>query len=533
MKGIIKYIDIYGLKFNFTNFGNETYKTAVGGFFSVLTYVFLLVLIIIFGKPFFNNLDPNVIVQLLDQSFYPTMNPNFDNFPIAFRFENEQRGPANIGKTLYPFLQYVSMKRNNDGYMSVNSTKILNYTSCNKDIIKDPSVLQQLQNWSCVDWRGENYTLGGTWDAYSQFAFYFKLTIFYCQFDGINYSNCTDYNTLNNLLNAKSKIYLSMYIPSVSTVPSDYMKPLKPATSNIFFTLSPLLMRTDRYYYQTVEVEQDVGWFSESLKSFTGFSMEKRDTDLQIRTVDDYNDTGKIKTIATAVFVLNNKLQKISVNFSKIQTFAANVGGVLKIIMEFFRLLLYFLNSSMIYHDIVNKLSSYESFKNKMGKKPDEASLVSVHITHPKFNTSIFQNKKVEKKNQVLNQDYRSQEKIMGAIKYSNVNKSLLCCISDDNNSKLFKIKKIKIKEKLDIINYIRLASSYDIITKIILNKDQNTCLKFLSNGIEYFEPNSAFGDFNENEKLEVHKYLSTQITSQGEIDKKLIDKCHEIIKLI
>jgi hypothetical protein len=66
--------------------------------------------------------------------------------------------------------------------------------------------------------------------------------------------------------------------------------------------------------------------------------LEKRDTDTQIRTDEDYKDFFKIKTISTALFALGNRLVQIQVNFTKIPTIAANVGGVLKYSWSFFDL---------------------------------------------------------------------------------------------------------------------------------------------------------------------------------------------------
>jgi hypothetical protein len=528
MNKYLQLIDIYGFKFNFTNFGNTTYKTTIGGLFSILTFGFLVALFVIFGRPFFLHLDPNVIVQTIDQDFYPTMNANFEKFPIAFRFENEKKGPANISDSLFPFLEIVRMKRNEEGYMTVNYTKSLNYTRCTEDLIKEKSVLSQIKDWSCVDWRDDNYTLGGTWDTSSQFAFYFKITIFYCKYDGVKYSNCTDFNTLNKLLNDKTKIYLSMMIPSVSITPSDYDAPLKTAASNIFFTLSPLLMRTDRYYYQTVEINQDVGWFTESKRIFTGYSMDKRDTDLQIRTIEDYNDPTKIKTIATAVFVLNNKLQQISVNFSKIQTFAANVGGVLKIIMEIARILFYFFNSSFIFVDIFYKLSEYEinDKKIKVGKTEDFSS-ANITNTLNKLELSALPISPIVNVNNFVQKN--SMLKKVN-LNYSNKNSSAyffklkVCCCRRSSKYRLYQSGIEKIKMKLDIINYLRLCNSYEILTKILFKKDQLLCLKMLSNSSKKLDDYSAYGDMSRSELNDLETYLDQDPNKLSETDKKLLD---------
>lgn len=532
MNKLLQAVDIYGYKFNFTSFGNSTYKTSFGGIFSIITFGFLVALIVIFGRPFFLNLDPNVIVQTMDQDFYPTMNATLENFPIAFRFENEQRGPANISNSLFPFLQLVRMKKNEEGYMTVNYTKTLNYTRCTEDLIKDKSVLTQMKDWSCVDWRDDNYTLGGTWDTSSQFAFYFKITIFYCQYDGVKYSNCTDFNSLNNLLNAKSKIYLSLNIPSVSITPSNYDAPLKTSTSNIFFTLSPLLMRTDRYYYQTVEIDQDIGWFTESMRIYKGYSMDKRDTDLQIRTIEDYNDPTKIKTIATAVFVLNNKLQQISVKFSKIQTFAANVGGVIKIVMEISRIVFYFFNSYFIFIDIFSKLSGVNEVIKKSQKIQDFPS-VNMYINNNRSEVSsipisinIYRKQNLEKKSTIR------LAKSPSPTEYPNDNclNFKVCCRKKDAKYGIYRSGIEKIKIKLDIINYLRLCNSFEILTKTLFKKDSILCLKMLSNLPGVLEDCSVYGDMTNSELGDLQSYINSDPPKLNEAEMKLLEECKKKI---
>jgi len=100
-------------------------------------------------------------VQSGDLDYYPLIDANFTTFPIAFRFENEKRAKADIGSYLFPWLEIVRMKKNSDGYMSVVSTKNLNYTTCSSDNIKDPAILGQVDGWSCIDWTGTDKQLGG------------------------------------------------------------------------------------------------------------------------------------------------------------------------------------------------------------------------------------------------------------------------------------------------------------------------------------------------------------------------------------
>jgi len=538
----------------------------MGGFFSLVTIIFLVVLIVIFGRPFLNKQDPNVIVQSSDLEYYPLMQANFTNFPIAFRFENEKRAKAEIGSYLFPWLELVRMKKNSDGYMSVVSLKNMNYTTCSRDNVKDPAILMQVDGWNCVDWTGTDNELGGNWDAMSTYAYYFKITVFFCKYDGKSYTNCTDFKKLDNMLNGKTKVYLSLNIPTVSTTPSNYDRPLKTTTSNVFFTLNPLLMRTERYSYRNVTVQQNIGWFLESLRSFTGFTLDKRDTDLQIRTVDDYNDPNKIKTIATCVFIYTNKVEQTEVSFSKIPTVAANVGGVMTIFMEIFRMICCLYGSQTVYYDIINFLSkiayqengvsstklSMQMIKFKQEEhKPDElfkskSSLKSINDIRQFNNFMQRARSETQKKSEIienpqLNNFMQRPNQISDTSRKSLIIKKIeestsrysdfyqfiknkICCNTKKIDMQFYSKHEVRIKNKLDILNYLQLSNRFDVFSSLILNKVQNLCVKNMSKMGILSDDHITLGKMKLEEQIELDTFLKSDISTQSEMDRKILD---------
>jgi len=474
------------------------------------------------------------------------MTPDFSNFPIAFRFENERRTKVDLGGLLFPWLELVRMNKTSDRSMIVQSIKTLNYTACTSDLISDPYILSQVNGWSCIDWKGDDNQLGGNWDALSQYAYYFKITIFYCKYDGKSYTNCTEYNTLNNLLNGKTKIYLSLSIPSVSTTPSDFDRPLQTTTTNVFFTLNPLLMRTERYYYKNVTVNQDIGWFAESFRSFTGFNLDKRDIDLQIRTVEDYNDPTKIKTIATAVFIYSNKLEQVEVSFSKIQTFAANVGGVLKLFMETFSMMSFFYGTQTLYYDIINSLSLsafqevgamdeskislnlYKNLENENEKSevsnPNTKNEISVSTDLNKIKYQNFMNNSsnnLKRKKTALEMIKKSTRKFLGPYEYF---KNKMCCKKNSALMMFYEIQEQRIQKKFDILYYLQFSNSYDILSSLVLSKAQNLCLKNMSKLGNFSDDHIMFGPMTRDEQMTLDSFLKTEDTTTDEMDKKILE---------
>ncbi len=49
---LIELIDIYGSPFNFTIYGNKTFKTNLGGILTLLTITLLFIFIFLLGKDF-------------------------------------------------------------------------------------------------------------------------------------------------------------------------------------------------------------------------------------------------------------------------------------------------------------------------------------------------------------------------------------------------------------------------------------------------------------------------------------------------
>lgn len=613
-------IDIYGTEFNFTTFNRRKYTSKLGGIMTVISFGMLLALLIVFGQPVWHKKNPGVILQTHDFPNYPMYTLSNSQFPIAFRFENEKKIGVNLEGFVYPALQFIKQKKNHStNSMDTFSNVFLNYTKCNNDILKNENLTSALENWYCVDWSKDNFTLGGLYDNSNDYINYFKITIFYCKFDGVNYSNCTDYNDLNSLLNGKVKIYYSMMIPDAAIMPADPQTPVSVSLTNMFFTLSPLLMRTDRYYYDSVKVSQDIGWFFEAFNYFQAFSFQRRDTDTQMRTQIDYNDLTKIKTLATTVFYITNKEIEYQINFQKIQYVIANMGGVLKIFTTIFTLLMYYLCAHLRYFHIVNEVFDFNlNLKNNKFEKNQKNSFKIINHNYftskkPVYKDNSSVNHIIEHNEEKLNQ-FKNSEKIkvvsnmkanenignenirvakndsMPMVSVANLSKPInsknsylvsqkrnsksfdnhlnvnsygrfknyiynrlplkiiikkLCCNYDSKNiaSRIYFYAESIIKERLDILYYVRFVNKFDALAGLVLGKEQKACLNYLKNevmtpeslSIDHFYENVFKSDreYNETEIQSIiqhFKRIQNRSDEPNSIDKKLLDLVNDKI---
>jgi hypothetical protein len=587
MLNLLNQIDIYGTSFNFTTFKQRKYNTKLGGVFTLLTIGFSLALFLVFGRPVWKKQNPNVIVQTTDLPSYPQYKIETSKFPISFRFENEKRQILDLGTYMYPYLQYIKQVKNDTtGNMDTVFSTVVNTIPCIESKIsqmKTKTLSNTLTGWQCADFDSSNIELGGLYDNGNKYINYFKITIFYCKYNGVEYSECTDYDKLNSLLNGKTKIYMSVMVPDVATTPQDPEQPLSVTATNLFFTLNPLLMRTDRYYYRYVTVRQDLGWFFEDYKNFDGYTMERRDTDIQMRTIEDYKNPSTIKTIATAVFFTNNKVEQTQVNFQKISLVLANTGGIIKLVTSVFSIINFFLCNHMMFFYLVNEMydfdlnrkegtmlkfvklkdtrATYEisnsptidpknpikmlvyDFNNQHGREtgqPQEIYSTQRNVSEPLHKDDIQAEMKNKQKNDKwISNLYKEKLTRKKKSKYKiplNVIMKKLCCNCDSQNlvSKLYFYGEGLLRQRLDILYYLKNINKLERFSQIMLNTEQNHSLNYIRNKMikpddleeELNKTNKrlkkkVYHEYNRNEIISIINYFKNK-TNKSEIDMKL-----------
>lgn len=230
-----------------------------------------------------------------------------------------------------------------------------------------------------------------------------------------------------------------MLIPDVSTNPDDLERPLKITVDSYINTLSPLIMRTDRYYYNSIELECDSGWIFKKLENFPGFAFFRKDVEYQLRTIEDFKNPNKIKTLSTNVFAIQKRIYKTKVVFKKLQNGLADVGGLIKLFSLAFLILNCFIIDEFKFFRLIDDL-----YEIKINKR------IVQEICMKKGNLHEL-NKKIEKQNNKINR--------RKALKFNNAlpplkqqNQDRIKCDNDDKRHLLrgiyFDINNLNVKKE-------------------------------------------------------------------------------------
>jgi len=355
-------IDIYGFMTGFSDSKESQFKTRFGGLLTVITFIIGLILFWKICLPVFWNYNPSVFSQSARNDYYSFFELSNENFPIAFRFEDESRSKVNVTKKLYTYAEAIELRKNNiTGNMERFNHTFINIKDCNTSIWKIPEV-KGGGDFKCLDFGKKNeFRLGG--GLYSEKSIFFKITVFFCEFDGKNFTNCSDYRTINDFLSSQKKIYFSIWFPDISINPKNTRQPLKVSFENSLNTLSPLMMKTDRYYYHHTKLEQDSGIVMENINKFNGFSFNRKETEYQLRTIEDILDAKKIKTLSTSVFSISNQEDNIIIRYKKLQTQLSDMNSLLKLVTLVFLLLNTFVGEKVMIIKIADQIFNLEFSK--------------------------------------------------------------------------------------------------------------------------------------------------------------------------
>ena len=271
----LKYIDCFGIEFNFYIEKNRKFYTPFGGILSFLSLFLSILVFVSLNYSEFSHENPITSTYVIPENNF---NIKFgqENIWIPWRVRDYFNKKVEHNNTFYPLIFYYKGIRN-ETTQGMNLTyELIDYKLCNETSMVNKSDIYQidinLDDLYCINM--EDLNIGGRWQ--STFVNYIEFDLFICK-DGINYNKsdprCTTYETLINSMNNNS-YEMEIYYPLVNYQPTNKTFPIVVRYKNYFYHLSRYSNKIDRLYLQKYIFSDDVGWFTKDLKnsSFWGQS---------------------------------------------------------------------------------------------------------------------------------------------------------------------------------------------------------------------------------------------------------------------
>lgn len=343
----IHYFDIIGGSIDF-NYRNGSFKTNLGGILSLIMLVILCLLIFAFGRDFYKRINPEFIQQTLVPEKELMLSVNNKNFTIAVRLEDNGSYTINKTNSYYIEAEYRSfhLDDKNEWYEIV---EILEMSDCSEELFnsKESFEFDSYHEWTCPIFN--NITFGSN----ETFGSSIKLNYYICNEGFINpytKENCAVKEETDLL--RSNLLYMSIAYQTAVVNPSNYYNGLTNKVIYSWVSLDPKFYKLSFVFFTQYIMTTDYGWIFEDHKTDSLMVMNKLNTDIiDIHSMPNNNMLGSYWLYINQGSGIELFIRK----FVKIQSLAAEVGGI----MNFFYTLLSIFLLNYNNHELLNKLIPY------------------------------------------------------------------------------------------------------------------------------------------------------------------------------
>jgi hypothetical protein len=389
----LNYLDVFGTTFHFTTMNDSKFRTPIGALLSILCFIVITVFCFIFGRDFLFKKNPRVLTQIVVPDKYrDPFRMTADNFVIPWRLTDLKNLPIDFENKFYPIITYQKFETNSSGQYLIYKRQI-DIVKCNETFAKVPEFTENfpVNNYYCMDWSQDNYTLGGNWDGH--YLNTFDITIYFCK-DGQNFSpesNCTDINIVKDSFN--QFIYFDILYPEYYFVPEDLDNPLRISYKTYYYLLSLNIQKIDRLFFKEVFLYDDQGWIVTEHEESKILGAADLKSDFNYFDSSQYGVDGNPSIFYSIEFYTQKNYDKIYRSYMKFQDFAAVIGGFMKIVLVAGGLFSFLFNDIIRDEIIYNMLFEYQPINDENNVNVQRYSRINTDIQLKNFKKERVESK--------------------------------------------------------------------------------------------------------------------------------------------
>ena len=400
---ILKYFDCFGTTFNFYTERSPKLYTIFGGILTILSIFFGLIIFIYINLDYFFHNIPNSTTSTKMEN-YRKIKFKEEKIWIPWRIRDFGGKTIRHKDLLYPIIFYYKGIRNNESKKMDVTNTFLNYTLCNETSMINHSNIYmidiELDQLYCIDM--EELDIGGSWD--SDFLDLVTFDLYTCK-NGINYDeknpNCSTYEKIAEAAGKNDCFEFEMYYPVVQYQPMNKTTPIFVRYYNYFYHLSRYSNKIDRLYLQQHILNDDRGWFSKDIKSFSHWGSSSLNGDSYTTgNKKDLMNEGSTSRLYSFNIYLKSEVIYYNRSYKKMSLILADGLPVINIVFIFFKIISKIFKISSRNKKLIELL--FENLKKKKIKINNEQynllKIKSQKIKEKKY-SKIFENKFQSNKN--------------------------------------------------------------------------------------------------------------------------------------
>lgn len=208
--------------------------------------------------------------------------------------------------------------------------------------------------------------------------------------------------------------YASLFVPIYLMDPSNYTTPLNLQFQNFYLPLDKYLFKEYDFVLQTLQVQSDFGWLIEDLNMIEVINLKSNN--LKYSYLYETDRSYYEYYLANFTFYGNKQIKRYLRSYEKIQTLAAQVGGLLKIFTTIISFVVQFFNKAFLDFSLIKVMKKFNRESVIEG-----TNKISVLASSPNFNSSINklnlkENNKIVKGNNInINNESISNKEVQNS----------------------------------------------------------------------------------------------------------------------
>ena len=280
-KEILKYLDIFGIKFHFYTGEHPKLYTVFGGISSIIS-IFVCILIFILYS--LDNLKRNS--SIVTSSSIPSENYkikfNEEKIWLPFRIVDYNNKIIENSDLIYPIIYYYENMRNDTSSSFETKIKLLKYKLCNETSMINKSEIYKinvpLNQLFCIEM--DNLEIGGSW--ISTFLNYIKIDFYLCENSIFYGSNFTKLENITKNTWENNSLEIEFYFPIVHFQQINQNTPIIVLYKQHFYHISKNTNKIDRLYLKEYILNDDLGWILKNEKNFSFWGLSEIKSDFYI-----------------------------------------------------------------------------------------------------------------------------------------------------------------------------------------------------------------------------------------------------------
>ena len=331
--------DFLGRTQMFTISKKNTFQTFIGSIISIIIVVLMTYFIFYFGLQVIQRKKPNVISTIYNDPDPGQTNLTSDNFGFTIGLQNPDYS-LYINESIYTInltLFTVIKERNGIDKNIITPLSIIPCSKYTVKIIPEYFELMDLDNLYCINPSTDIYLKG---DFGQNNWTYLNFEFNKCINSSLNNNSCASQEEIDSRLDGG---YIGMFMTDLDVIPNNFRNPTSFYGKNVFTTFSAREYLDLWVYLKRIELNTDSGLLLNSNHNEEFFGLDT------YRETRDYRNGNNFLTVKMRMSLSRNVYDR---SYEKLQTIAADIGGIMKLCLVVGEVLVYFFRE-ILYKDFL------------------------------------------------------------------------------------------------------------------------------------------------------------------------------------